>query len=277
MISIIIGTYNAAETLERCLQSITSQTSDDWEVLVSDGASSDETLAILRRYSQHLAYLASEPDAGVYQAWNRVIPHANGEWLMFLGADDQLASPTTIAEIISALERSEFSPKDYDFVYSATDLLDQGEIVETLGTHDTPGNIVPTDAEVSFSHTGLLHSRRMFEAIGLYDESYKSAGDYEFLIRAALQNRGRLARIDLTIAKMASGGMSNSAKGRKRHYREIIEARRKHHLGIPLWARRRNFKASALALAANFLSEQQMAMLANPYRKLRGKPPRKSL
>lgn len=276
-ISIIIGTYNAADTLERCLQSIISQTSNAWEILVSDGASDDDTLAILRRYSQHLAYLVSEADTGVYQAWNRVIPHAEGDWLIFLGADDQLASATVIEELVAALAARELTPANCDFVYGTTDLEDRGEIVERLGTLDTPRDHIPVDQEVTFAHTGLLHSRKVLDDLGLYDEGFQSAGDYEFLLRAALAKRGRLARLDITIATMAAGGMSNSASGRKRHYAEITQARRKHGLTSPMWLFRRRLKASALAVAAKLLNDQQMAKLANPYRKMRGKTERRSL
>lgn len=277
MISIVIGTYNAADTLERCLQSIVAQTSSEWEVLASDGGSNDDTLAIFRRYSQHLAYLVSEPDEGVYQAWNRVIPHANGDWVIFLGADDQLASPHVIADIESSLGNRQITPATHDFVYGVTELVDQGEVVERLGLADTPDQTIPRDREVTFAHTGLLHSRSVLTDLSLFDESYRSAGDYEFLLRATLLGRGRLARIEQTTAKMATGGMSNSATGRKRHYAEMIAARAQHSLTTPLAMRLRYAKACALAIAAKLLNDRQMANFANLYRTLRGKPRRKTL
>ena len=275
--SIVIGTYNAAGTLQRCLQSIVDQSSKDWEILVSDGASSDRTMDIIRANSGAIAYSTSKPDSGVYNAWNSVIPHAKGDWLIFLGADDWLVDADALARVAGELEQRQVTPATHEFVYGATNLVDGMAVVETLGRNDTPGNTLPIHAEVSFAHTGLLHSRRVFDEIGLFDSTYRSAGDYEYLLRAALLEKGHVTRLDTTIANMQVGGMSNSASGRVRHYKEMHSARKSHGLSIPFRMRARYAKSVVLAVGTKCFGEQPMASLANRYRKLKGKRERNSL
>ena len=87
-ISIIVATYNADNTIKRCIDSIVCQKSNEIELLVMDGRSQDQTMNILESYGNMIDILKSEPDRGVYDAWNKALQMANGEWIMFLGADD---------------------------------------------------------------------------------------------------------------------------------------------------------------------------------------------
>ncbi|MBP9970812.1 MAG: glycosyltransferase, partial [Paludibacteraceae bacterium] len=91
-ISIIIATYNASKTLNRCLDSIVSQKNSEVELIIIDGGSTDETLSVINSYSSDIDYVLSEKDNGLYDAWNKGIKAAKGDWIMFLGADDQLLS-----------------------------------------------------------------------------------------------------------------------------------------------------------------------------------------
>src|SRR5580693_3513958 len=89
-ISIIIVTYNAAATLQVCLESIYSQSYKDLEIIVIDGQSTDGTVDILKQNTARLAYWKSEKDEGVYDAMNKGVKHLTGQWVYFLGADDEL-------------------------------------------------------------------------------------------------------------------------------------------------------------------------------------------
>ena len=89
-ISIVIATYNASATLERCLKSIIPQMNDEIELIIIDGKSNDGTKEILNRYIEWISYTISEKDSGVYDAWNKGIKVAKGDWVMFIGADDIL-------------------------------------------------------------------------------------------------------------------------------------------------------------------------------------------
>ena len=97
-VSIITAVYNAAPTLEECLLSVRSQSYRDVEHIVIDGGSTDGSVEILQRHSSLLAYWVSEPDSGVFDAWNKGLSMATGEWIAFLGAED-VFTPRCVVEI----------------------------------------------------------------------------------------------------------------------------------------------------------------------------------
>ncbi len=104
-ISVIIAVRNGAGTLQRALDSVFEQTYDDIELIVMDGASSDGTQAILERNAARIAYWRSEPDGGIYQAWNKALDHVTGDWICFLGADDRFHASDIVASVAAALDR----------------------------------------------------------------------------------------------------------------------------------------------------------------------------
>jgi len=108
MYSIIIATYNSANTLAEAIQSVLQQTLKDFELIIIDGKSSDGTLEIIKSYEKEITYWISEKDKGVYDAWNKGIKIAKGEWICFLGSDD-IMLPTTIEKyndfIITNIDR----------------------------------------------------------------------------------------------------------------------------------------------------------------------------
>ena len=89
-VSVIIATYNAAATLQACLDSVTRQAYPHIEIIIIDGKSTDSTVAIIQQNSSKIAYWESEKDTGVYVALNKALRHISGNWIYFLGADDEL-------------------------------------------------------------------------------------------------------------------------------------------------------------------------------------------
>ena len=90
LISIIIATWNSEKTLKRCLDSIIPQLTKKIELLIVDGGSIDKTNDIIDSYGENISFHISEPDKGVYDAWNKAITHSSGKWITFLGSDDEL-------------------------------------------------------------------------------------------------------------------------------------------------------------------------------------------
>lgn len=100
LISIIIPTYNCENTFTIALKSVLSQDLEEKEIIIVDGGSSDGTLDLLNKYDQQIDYWISEPDNGIYDALNKGIDLANGEWLYFLGSDDKLYDNHVLTDIL---------------------------------------------------------------------------------------------------------------------------------------------------------------------------------
>lgn len=205
LISIIIATYNAGNTLTTCLNSIISQTNEKCEIIIIDGGSKDNTLEIIKEKHSHISYWISESDNGIYDAWNKGINIAQGKWIMFLGADDLLISGALDAYI----QYIEKDGANFDIISSKLDYVDKN------GTHlkyvGEPWNWEKFKmSRMSFAHPGLLHNALLFEKNGLYDTSFKICGDAEFFLR--MQGNINAGYLDIITVKMQQGGVSHSAK-----------------------------------------------------------------
>lgn len=175
-LSIIIATWNAGGTLERCLNSIIEQSSQDWELLISDGGSTDDTISLVERYSKHIAWFRSEKDNGIYDAWNSALEHAKGEYVCFLGADDAFHSPSVLSEIFAAAGSNQ-----YDLITSLGLLRDVNWTAgRILGSSWTEAKL---PRRIRVCHPGLLHRRRLFDDHGTFDSRYRIAADMDFLLR----------------------------------------------------------------------------------------------
>lgn len=100
-VTIVTVTYNCKEVVERTIQNVLRQTYPNIEYIIIDGASTDGTREIIERYANQLAYWTSEPDHGIYEAMNKGISKATGEWIIFRNAGDYFISPTTIADVFA--------------------------------------------------------------------------------------------------------------------------------------------------------------------------------
>ncbi|GAB4039610.1 glycosyltransferase family 2 protein [Spirosoma gilvum] len=103
-VSIITITYNAERFLERTIQSVIAQKATDFEYIVIDGASTDGTLEIIKRYERQITHWISEPDQGLYDAMNKGLHQAKGEYVWFMNAGDELHDPQTLANLLSQIK-----------------------------------------------------------------------------------------------------------------------------------------------------------------------------
>ena len=207
IISIIIATYNASRTLERCLKSIIPQLSSKCELIIVDGKSTDSTMEIVEKYSKFIYLNISEKDQGIYYAWNKGIQKANGEWIMFIGADDKLL-PDSISYYIDVITKTNNIEK-YDYICANNEYLDnQGQFIKEIGGKPY-WNIMRK--KMNAAHVASLHNKKnLFNTIGLYNTNYKICADYELLIRK--KDKLRYLYLPKTIAQMQIGGMSFSLK-----------------------------------------------------------------
>lgn len=202
LISIITVVLNGAKTLAATIESVHRQTFRDFEYLVLDGGSTDGTIGILERHREHVTHWTSEPDAGIYDAWNKALRRARGEWIAFLGADD-----TYYPEALDSYARAiaDLPQSGTHYISSRVHLEKDGKIVRTVGGAWT----WPTFSRfMTVAHVGSLHHRSLFEQYGPFDASYRVCGDYELLLRP--RHLLRAAFVDRVTVKMALGGVSNS-------------------------------------------------------------------
>jgi len=198
-VSIITAVYNAAPTLEACILSVRSQSYRDVEHIVIDGGSTDGSVEILQRHSSLLAYWVSEPDSGVFDAWNKGLSVATGEWIAFLGAEDILL-PGAVSKYLTACGGTEAQ-----YVSSLVRLIRPGLPDKIIGR---PWSWPEFQRKMTTAHVGSLHRFDLFESFGNYDPGYKIVGDYELLLRPG-KDLNSIFVAEVTAAMLA-GGQSDS-------------------------------------------------------------------
>jgi glycosyltransferase involved in cell wall biosynthesis len=199
-VTVITSTFNCQSQLERCLNSVMQQDYPHIEHILIDGGSTDGTLEILEAYSHHIDYWASEPDEGIYDAWNKGLRASSGEWICFLGADDELL-PGAISrymEVAALYPEAEYVSSRVVYQYPS------GSSRTIGGAWDWP----KFSHSMCTAHVGSMHRRSLYDRYGEYDKSYSIVADYEFLLRAGRALRA--AFMPVKTAKMRSGGRSDS-------------------------------------------------------------------
>lgn len=200
-VSIIIATWNAAGTLERCLTSCVEQDYPFKELIIIDGGSTDGTTAVIQDFASHIKFWVSEPDNGIYHAWNKALKFASAEWICFLGADDCWTHADSLANLMSVAHYPEVN-----FVSAmAKKCSVDGSSVKSFGK---PFHLGDMKKFMTIAHTGALHHYSLFKEHGIFDESYRIAGDFEFLLRAGRDIRGAYVAEEAVL--MGGAGISST-------------------------------------------------------------------
>lgn len=230
LITFVIAVYNASKTLQQCLDSVTQQSCKDFELVVIDGNSTDGSLDILRGQASRFAYWTSEPDRGVYDAWNKALKRARGEWVCFLGADDYLWSNTVVEQLSVKLAEL---PAETSIAYGKIALLDRNEnVMFELGESWSEIEL-QFKKKMCLPHPAVMHRRTLFDACGAFDPSFRIAGDYEFLLRATkLQAPHFLG--ELVVTAMRQGGLSSNPAGTLKGLNEAYRAQAKNGQAV-IW------------------------------------------
>jgi glycosyltransferase involved in cell wall biosynthesis len=268
-ISVILAVYNNAKTLEHSLSSFSAQTYMRKQLIIMDGGSTDGSVNILRQRKQNIDYWESKPDRGIYHAWNKGLSHATGDWICFLGADDYFWSPTVLEEFVNSL-RGDTDPR---VVYGNVAVInDAGQILYRLGS-PWPASAPRFRDHMSIPHPGLLHHRSLFAEHGDFDESYRIAGDYEFLLRELRNHPARyLAKPDILIGMRVGGASSQPGNSLKLLW-ENRRAQKAHGIPYP-----NIYWLTALArvylrlLLIRLVGDRSTRVLLDAGRKMLGKP-----
>ena len=225
IITIIVATLNSSPTLQRCIESIISQTYPHKELIIIDGGSTDGSLPILEKFHNVISFWESAPDSGVYHAWNKALDHSHGEWVCFLGADDFFRDDNVLTSFVPYLTKA--IEKGIKVVYGQVVKVDkegrtlniQGQPWPKIGWLMKHGMPIP--------HPGMMHHRSLFEIHGKFDQSFRVAGDYDFLLRELKDNQALFAK-NIKSVMHQTGGLADS-NGVLAHL-EVAHARRKNGL-----------------------------------------------
>lgn len=206
IVSIIIATYNSQKTIRKALDSVIGQKYQEWECIIVDGLSSDNTIKIVKKYveqDKRIRFI-SEKDNGIYNAFNKGWKMANGDWVYYLGSDDKLSydSFTMLSQYLNTCSKNI--------------AVISGDVIR----HSRLGKIRVEKSRGFFgSHQAKLTKKSIIEKIGGFDEKYKILADYDMYIR--IEGLGYQAvNINTIIAEFYSGGASESIKNLRKIFME---------------------------------------------------------
>lgn len=210
ILSIITINRNNAAGLEKTMQSVLSQTRTDYEYVVVDGASTDDSVAVIKRqapaFGDRLKWI-SEPDKGIYNAMNKGIGMATGEYIQILNSGDSLVSPEVVDKMYAALEKENHPSILYgNMLKDLTDGRIQrdrsfaGDEMTLLGFF-----------QGTLNHSPAYIRRTLFEKYGPYDESLKIVSDWKWYIQAIVfgEEKPVYADIDITLFDMTGISVTN--------------------------------------------------------------------
>jgi glycosyltransferase involved in cell wall biosynthesis len=226
-IAVIVATFNRGGTLQRCIDSVAVQTYAYKELVVIDGGSTDGSVDIIRANRSKITDWVSEPDRGIYHAWNKGVARARGDWLCFLGADDYLHDSEALQEMSVRLAAAAPSQR---IVYGRVIVVDaNGAEVADLGVSWESARAPFMRGTTCLPTPGVMFRRDLFRDHGLFDETYSIAGDYEFLLRELKNSEPRYVT-DVIVTDMQYGGISSRPESTLISLREMRAARVRHGL-----------------------------------------------
>ena len=208
-LTVITVVYNNANDIERTLLSVINQTYPHIEYLVIDGASTDGTIDIIRRYAAQLSRFVSEPDKGIYDAMNKGLALATGDYVLFMNSGDEIYSTDTVAAVFA-------SARDADIYYGETEMFDADWQSLGLRRHAIPDQFSWKSFRygMNVSHQAIYIRRKLTKA---YDSRYQLSADIDWVIRAA-KAAEKTVNTRLIVAKYLVGGIS-----KKRHWQSLKE------------------------------------------------------
>jgi glycosyltransferase involved in cell wall biosynthesis len=215
-ISIITITFNSEKTIRDTLDCVRQQDYPSIEHIIIDGNSGDDTLKIVAEYS-HIAKIVSEKDNGVYEAMNKGITLATGDVVGILNSDDIYANDSIVTKIAK-----EFENKNIDVVYADLQYVRHNNFNRIVRTWKT-GRHHKKSFHYGWMppHPTFFVRKQVYEKVGLFNTSLRSAADYEMMLRILLKHQLNSKYIPQVIVKMRTGGMSNSSlKNRLKANRE---------------------------------------------------------
>lgn len=200
-LSIITINFNNLSGLQRTMQSVFAQNFTDYEYIIIDGGSTDGSKEYIDQQTDKINYWVSEKDNGIYNAMNKGIAKANGEYLLFLNSGDHFYSPDSLTSVFKSFQNEEIvygnllvtEVNGKQWVYEFPDKLSFGYFYQA-----------------SLPHQATFIKRELFDRIGLYNESLRVASDWEFFIKAICINNCTYKHVPESVSMFYMGGISTN-------------------------------------------------------------------
>jgi glycosyltransferase involved in cell wall biosynthesis len=201
-ISIITVVRNGEQHIEQTINSIISQTYTNIEYIIIDGNSKDRTVEIIKKYNQYLTYWISEPDKGIFDAMNKGVQAATGEWIVFINADDFLVNNDIVSQVVP-------------YLLNSNSLINYGQILyieadESETLHGFEWNKIKQKFRyfgMVIPHQATFHSKQLFDN-RQFNTKLKVAADYDLLLSYLSKNDAEY--LPMIISKMRGGGFSST-------------------------------------------------------------------
>jgi glycosyltransferase involved in cell wall biosynthesis len=204
LLSVITVVYNNVNDIERTMLSVLGQTYPNIEYIIVDGLSKDGTLKVINKYEDRVAKFISEKDDGIYDAMNKGLTLATGDYVLFMNSGDELYDKGTLAAVFAAEAGA-------DIYYGETEMIDAE--CRSLGQrrHKAPAQFTWRDFKygMSISHQAIYIKRDLIEP---YDPKYELSADIDWIIRAAKKAK-KIVNVNRYVAKYLVGGMSKAKHG----------------------------------------------------------------
>lgn len=226
-ISIVTATFNSGKTVRDTIESVIHQTHPDWELIIKDGGSKDNTLDICREYSDERIRIVATPDKGIYDAMNQGIAAARGDVIGILNSDDFYYNNTVLADVVKAIEEgADATCGDLYFV----DANDTSNVVRTWKGSECQ----------SFrkgwhpAHPTFYAKKEFFDKYGAFDTTFDVSADFELMLRFVEKHGAKVEYLDRVMVKMRQGGESTgSVKNIIKGNKNIVRAFRKNGINVP--------------------------------------------
>lgn len=209
VLSVITVVYNNVSDIERTIRSVLNQTYPRIEYIIIDGASTDGTLDVIGKYSESIARLVSEKDKGIYDAMNKGLQYATGDYVLFMNSGDEIYATDTVANVFSAARGA-------DIYYGETEMFDQNWQSQGRRRHKVPAklNFYSFRYGMSVSHQAIYIRRSLTVP---YDLRYQLSADIDWILKA-LKKATKVVNTHQYVAKYLLGGLS-----KKRHRQSLRE------------------------------------------------------
>lgn len=226
-ISIITATFNSGRTIRDTIESVLRQTYTDFEYIIKDGGSKDDTLEIVKEYAPQFGNrlkIVSESDKGIYDAMNTGLQMATGDVIGILNSDDFYSSDDALLMIAEA-----FAKNDIDATYGDIHFVDDGDLTKCVRYYSSAVfrrwmmrfGMMP-------AHPSFYCKRTVYERFGAFDTSYRIAADFENLLRLIFVNKIRIKYIPKDFVTMRTGGASTAGfASRTQIMRDHLKAMKK--------------------------------------------------